>query len=113
MAKRKSNALHPSKAVRLVEILIAEGKIIARDIERYLEIDDLEDRLKALRGGGELPVPHARANTAKSKKRVKKAVSAKVAATRRIQGQYIAHLRKFPKTARGKFQQIARTESRE
>src|SRR5947199_8027581 len=100
MSKRKKNALHPSKAVRLVEILIAEGKIIARDIERYLEIDELEDRLKALRSGGEVPVSHARAkNAAQGKKRVKKAVSAKVAATRRIQGQYIAHLRKFPKTA--------------
>ena len=53
MPKRKKNPLHPSKAVRLVEILIAEGKIIARDIERYLEIDELEDRLKALRGRGD------------------------------------------------------------
>src|SRR5947199_10435797 len=107
MSKRKKNALHPSKAVRLVEILIAEGKIIARDIERYLEIDELQDRLKALRGGGEVPVPHAKARSGKRKQRARKPVSAAVAATRRVQGKYIAHLRKFPKTARGKFQKIA------
>jgi hypothetical protein len=49
----------------------------------------------------------------KRKSGAKRAVSAEVAATRRVQGQYIAYLRKFPKTARGKFQKNARTKSRE
>jgi hypothetical protein len=93
--------------MRVVQGLIAEGKILTRDIERILEIDELENRLRALRGGGEVPVPHVKAKSAK------KAVSAAVAATRKVQGQYIAHLRKFPKAAREKFQKIAREDSRE
>jgi hypothetical protein len=109
MTNRKTSALSPANAVRLVEYLIAEGKIIARDIARYLEIDQLEQRLRALRG---TEVPHVRA-ARRPKKKAKRPVSPEVAATRKIQGQYIAHLRKFPKTARGKFQKIARTKSRE
>jgi hypothetical protein len=117
MPRRKRSALSPANAVRLVEFLIAEGKLADHEIARLLHIAELEDRLIALRsggGGGSGPIPFRNTKTAaKRKSRPKRAVSAEVAATRRIQGQYIAHLRKFPKTARGKFQKIARTKSRE
>jgi hypothetical protein len=50
---------------------------------------------------------------ARLRRLLKKAVSAEVAATRKLLGQNLAHLRRFPKTARSKFQKIARTKSRE
>ena len=92
-------------------MLLREGRIIAQDIGRYLHIAELEDRLRALRGKVSDPV--ARRSAKKTAKRAKRAVSAEVAATRKVQGQYIAHLTKFPKSQRVKFQKIARTESRQ
>jgi uncharacterized protein YceH (UPF0502 family) len=94
-----------------VELLIEEGKILAHDVARYLHIAELEDRLSTLRS--RVPGPFARKLAKKPTKRAKRAVSAEVAATRKVQGQYIAHLTKFPKNQRGKFQKIAREESRE
>ena len=111
MPKRKSSAFNPTNAGRLIEILIEEGRIATHEIARYLNIAELEDRLKALRG--EVPARFARRPATKKAKRAKRPVSAQVAATRKVQGHYIAHLTKFPKNARGKFQQIARQESRE
>ena len=111
MPRRKRSALSPANAVRLVEFLIEEGKILAHDIARYLHITELEDRLKVLRG--KVPGPFARKPAKIAAKKAKRAVSAEVAATRKVQGQYIAHLTKFPKNQRGKFQKIAREESRE
>jgi hypothetical protein len=100
--------------MRLIQILIDDGKIFAHDVARYLHIADLEEKLRALRGGGAVPVPHSRQKDGrKRKRRVGKPVSAAVVATRKLQGQYIAHLRKFPKTSRSRFQKIARTKSRE
>jgi hypothetical protein len=114
MPRSKKSALTPANALRLIQILIDEGKILAHDVARYLHIAELEDKLRSLRGGGEVPVPHAKSKDARKRtQRAKKPVSAAVAATRKLQGQYIAHLRKFPKTARSKFQKIARTKSRE
>jgi hypothetical protein len=114
MPRPKKSALTPANAVRLIQTLIDEGRILAGDVARYLHIAELEDRLRSLRGGGEVPVPHARQRAGgERKRRASKPVSAAVVETRRLQGQYIAHLRKFPKTARAKFQKIARTKSRE
>ena len=109
--KRRRHIPNPSE---ILDILVHAAKVSWAEIDRLIEIDALERRLKALRGGGEVPVPHTRTkNGAKGKRRAKSTVSPAVAATRKVQGQYIAHLRKFPKTARGKFQKIARTKSRE
>ncbi|HYS53813.1 MAG TPA: hypothetical protein VER58_08655 [Thermoanaerobaculia bacterium] len=114
MPRRKRRVVSPANAVRLVEFLIAEGKLAAHQIAQFLRIAELEKRLKALRGGGEVPVPHGRVKSrARGKNRPRRAVSAEVVATRKIQGRYIAYLRKFPKTARAKYQKIARTRSRE
>ena len=101
--------------MHILQELVREGKILAHDIARYLHIAELQARLARLRAeNGQVPVPHVETKkAAKTKRRAKKAVSAEVAATRRVQGQYIAHLTKFPKTARWKFQKIAREDSRE
>jgi hypothetical protein len=37
--------------MRLIQILIDEGKILAHDVARYLHIAELEEKLRALRGG--------------------------------------------------------------
>lgn len=108
MAKRKKSALSPSNAVRFVRALIAEGKIIARDIQRYLEIDALEQRLKALRG-----VRRPRSQKPQRKRRTKRTVSAEGRASRQLQGKYIAYIRRFPKSGRAKYQTIAKKQGRE
>src|ERR1700736_4085777 len=110
MPKKKSrfHALNPAE---VLDVLVRAGKTTWAEITKMAEIADLERRLKALRG--EMPGPFTRKRVRKAAKRAKRAVSAEVVATRKIQGQYIAHLRKFPKNARGKFQKIARTKSRE
>src|SRR2546421_219048 len=54
--------------------------------------------------GGEVPVPQAGQKTeVNANARARKPVSVEVVASRELQGQYIAHLRKFPKTARENF----------
>ncbi len=111
MPRRKRSVLTPANAVRVLQTLIDDGKVLANDIARYLHIAELEDQLKTLRGV--VSVPFGKKRVGKAAKRARRPVSAKVVATRKIQGQYIAHLRKFPKSARGKFQKIARTRSRE
>jgi hypothetical protein len=100
--------------MRLIQILIDEGKILAHDVARYLHIAELEDRLAALRGGEKVRSPQTRHKDGRQRKtRARRPVSPAVAATRKLQGQYISYLRKFPKTARSKFQKIARTKSRQ
>jgi hypothetical protein len=97
--------------MRLIQILIDEGKILAHDVARYLHIAELEEKLRALRGG-ESSRSFREKRARKPVKSAKNAVFAEVAATRKLQGQYIAHLRKFP-SRHGKFQKIARMKSRE
>jgi hypothetical protein len=52
MPRPKKSALTPANALRLIQILIDEGKILAHDVARYLHIAELEEKLRSLRGGG-------------------------------------------------------------
>jgi hypothetical protein len=111
---RKKSRLSPETALHLVETLIEEGKLVGHEIARYLKIAELENRLRALRGG-EFPVPQLRAKRQgpTAAKRHKGPVSAKRQASQKLQGQYIAYLRQLPKSSRGKFQKMARQDGRE
>jgi hypothetical protein len=111
-----------SQAVFILERALKDRKLSGNDIRRYVgtladEIRELEERLASLKEAAVGSAKHATRKVGakiKTRKRaLRKAVSAEVVATRKLQGQYIAHLTKFPKTARGKFQKIARTKSRE
>jgi hypothetical protein len=120
--------LSPSRAVYVLERALADRKLSKADVNRYLagmteEIRGLEERLASLRDavvepvkrlahkveekvfGGDPPLP--------KKKRKHKAVSPEVAATRKIQGQYISLLSQVPKTKRAFYQKIAKAKGRE
>jgi hypothetical protein len=131
MPKRKKSFLSPSNAMRLVEMLIEEGKVLAQDIARYLHIANLEARLAKLRGNevrvrrsknsskakspksSKSPKTSKRAKPAKRAKRPKRRISAKGRRSYQLQGRYIAFIRRFPKNARGKYQKIAKEQGRE
>ncbi len=112
MPRRKRSVLSPANAVRLVEFLIDEGKILAHDIARYLHIAEIEARLRALRGG-EVPVPHAKAKTTRTRKRPRRAASPARQASMKLQGQYLSLIARLPKTKRARYQKIARENGRE
>ena len=111
--------------MRLVEMLIEEGKVLAQDIARYLHIAKLEARLAKLRGNevrvrrsknsskAKSPKTSKRAKPAKRAKRPKRKISAKGRRSYQLQGRYIAFIRRFPKNARGKYQKIAKEQGRE
>jgi hypothetical protein len=120
--------LSPSRAVYILERALADRKLSQADVNRYVagmteEIRGLEERLASLRDavvepvkrlaqkveervlGGDPPFP--------KKRRKQRAVSPEVAATRKIQGQYISLLNQVPKTKRTFYQKIAKAKGRE
>jgi hypothetical protein len=111
MPKRKRSAVTRTNAARILEMLVEEGKILAHDIARYLKIAEVEDRLRMLRGG-EVPVTHRRGKNHRNVK-MKRSISVAGRKSYRIQGRYIAYIRRFPKAARSKYRKIAKNQGRE
>jgi hypothetical protein len=110
----------PRNPSEILEILVSAGRITWGEIARITEMADLERRLKELKAaigirGGEVPVPHLKADRRgpKRAKRRKGPVSAERRASQKLQGQYIAHIRQLPKSARAKFQKLAKEDGRE
>jgi hypothetical protein len=122
MAKQRRR-LAPGDAVRVLQGLLREGKIAAHDIARHLEIAELEERLAILHGkdaSSHGPTARSRrasepavSETASQARKRKRRVSSEGRASYRIQGQYIAYLRRFSKHVRAKYQQLAREHGRE
>jgi hypothetical protein len=129
--KSASRSWSPSQAVFILERALKDRKLSAADIRGYIgsiadEIRSIEKRLASLKDtavesvtrvlgrGGEVPVPHVRSRRArKGPRRAKRAVSPEVAASRKLQGQYIAAIRQIPKIRRKKFAAIAKKDGRE
>jgi hypothetical protein len=133
MARRRKTApvsFSPAQAVFILERATADRKLSRADVRSYLaqmgeEISSLEARLASLRHaavdpvkrfvhkveekvmGGDQPFP-----LKKRKKRVKR-VSAEVAASRKLQGQYLSLFRQIPKTKRPTYQKLSKAEGRE
>jgi len=117
MAKRV-RALSPSNALSVLQGLVREGKIAAQDIARHLQIAELEERLAILRGQAgrrsNVRRPHSsESSVAANARKGKRRVTAAGRASYRIQGQYIAYLRRFSMQVRAKYQKIAREQGRE
>jgi len=114
-------ALNGSQAKYILEKLIDERSVTAADVRRHLagmwsEMSVLEKRIAELRGimGSVHPVRRAKAVVQRVVKRVKRqAKTPEAAASRRLQGQYIAYIRQIPKTRRKRFAAIAKKDGRE
>ena len=108
--------LSPSHAKQILQDLIRDGKVLAADIARSLEIRKLEERLQALRGGGgrrgRRPGTTAKA-AAGGRKRRQRPLTAQQRASRQLQGRYLGLIRQIPAGQRGRYAKIAKDKGRE
>ncbi len=118
--RRPGSKISTSDAHEFLQHLIREGKVLASDIGRYLEIRKLEERLAALRGGtGRRPGrPPGGGNAQKpaaagGRKRRKRRLTAKGLASRQLQGRYLGLIRQIPASQRSKYTKIAKEKNRE
>jgi hypothetical protein len=102
----------PAQAQYLVGRLVADKVVSAATLRRMAkdmddEVEALERRLALLKGA---IASTSRRGAVKPKSR---GVSASVAASRRLQGQYLGLIRQFPASQRGQFKKIAASKGRE
>lgn len=122
----KVPALTASQARYILEKLIDEKTVTAADIRRHVsgmweEMNALEKRIAELRGiaSNVHPIRAAKrtasrvASSVTRTGRKARRVSAEVMASRKLQGQYIAAIRRVPKSQRAKYAKIAKEEGRE
>ncbi len=112
--------LTANQARYILEKLIDDGTVSAADVRRHLagmwqEMSFIEKRLAELRGSAR-PVKHpsttVRAVMKRARRRRRRVVSPEVAASQRIQGQYLGLMRQIPEGDRRRFQDIARVNGR-
>ena len=117
----KVPALTVSQAIYVLEKLIDEHSVSAADVRRHLagmwrEMNFLEKRLSELRSmvGSVHPVRRAKRAIRRVAARVKRvAKTPEAAASRKLQGQYIAYIRQIPKRGRKRFADMAKKNGRE
>jgi len=115
--------LSPSQAQQILQALINDRRISAGELNRYLEIQRLEERLQSLRSGGGMigrPVrrgwsgaTQATAGQGGRRRRRRPAVTAEQAASRQLQGRYLALVRQIPASRRSQYAKIAKDRGRE
>jgi len=137
---QSSGSLSPGQASYVLERLIADRRISAGEVNRYIgdmgrEISDLERRLQALRaatGGGAAagsaprrrgrppgrPAAAAASPTAaprrrRGRRRRGAAITAEQLASRKLQGKYLSLIRQIPASRRGQYSRIAKEKGRE
>jgi len=114
-------ALTGSQALYILEKLVDQKKVSAADVRAQLagmwqEMNFLENRLSELLGmvGSVHPVRAAKKVAKRVVARAKRAAKTpEAAASRKLQGQYIAYIRQIPKRGRKRFAEIARKNGRE
>ena len=111
--------LTANQARYILEKLIDEGQVSAADVRRHLagmwqEMTFIEKRLSELQGAAQ-PVRHpVRAvRSAVKQRRRRRNASPEVAASQRLQGQYLGLIRQVPEGDRKRFQDIAKEKGRE
>ena len=110
---RRATAFDDAHAI--LQQLINEGRVSAADVTRCREIQQLEQRLAALRGGtggmrrrGRPPATAARRPSA-----ALSALSPQQRASRQLQGRYLALVRQIPASKRARFGQMVKQKGRE
>lgn len=122
--RRTSSArLSPSQAQQILETLIKEGRISSGDLNRYVEIQKLEERLQSLRGGGGMrgrrpgwraAAPAAPAGAPKGRRRRRRGpITAEQLASRQLQGRYLGLIRQISASQRARYAKIAKDKGRE
>lgn len=101
--------LSPSQALYVLDRLVRERRVNGREVskmasEMSAEIADLERRLEMLRGS---------TAPARGGRRSSRPVNAAVAASRRLQGEYMGLMRHITGRERARIKQIAATKGRE
>jgi hypothetical protein len=108
--------LSANHAKQILQDLIRDGKVLAGDIARSLEIRKLEERLQALRSGGgrrgRRPATAAKP-AASGRKRRQRPLTAQQRASRQLQGRYLGLIRQIPASQRGRYAKIAKAKGRE
>ena len=125
--------LTPGQACYVLDRMIAERRVSAGEVSRYVgdmqrEIGELERRLQSLRaasgGGGAAPAVRGRrgrppaaqkgaAVAAPRKRRRRAAITPEQLASRQLQGRYLGLIRQIPASKRGQYQKIAKDKGRE
>ncbi|HEU4521110.1 MAG TPA: hypothetical protein VFT12_03845 [Thermoanaerobaculia bacterium] len=117
--------LNPGQAAYVLERMVADRRISARDVSRYVsemqrEISELENRLMSLRqasSSSSTASSRGRGSRAAAKAgatpRRRSRVSAEQAASRKIQGRYLGLIRQIPASRRAHFQKVAKDRGRE
>ncbi len=121
--KRTSSGLRlsPSQAQQVLRSLVNDGRISTTDLNRYLEIQQLEERLQSLRSGGGRPgrPPGWRTAAAKPaprgrrRRRRRGPITAEQLASRQLQGRYLGLIRQIPKSQRARYAKTAKDRGRE
>jgi hypothetical protein len=101
--------LNPSQALYVLDRLVRERRVNGREVakmasEMNAEIADLERRLEMLRGSS---------GSVRGSRRSSRPVNAAVAASRRLQGEYMGLMRHITGRERARIKQIAATKGRE
>ena len=128
---RQMSTLSPGQASYVLERIVKDRRVSARDVDRYVaemkrEIEELERRLQNLReasGGGNgttaggrrrgRPPASASAGEAAPARRAKKRITAGQRASRQLQGRYLGLIRQIPASRRAQYQKIAKEKGRE
>jgi hypothetical protein len=111
---RKSLNLTATHAAQAIHVLIADGKIAARDVTAALKrreemIHDLRHRLAALEGGPQAkdgPFAMTTDVARRGRRRTRPKLSAARRAALKLHGRYIGSVRTLPKAAKAKIKAL-------
>ena len=119
MARPRKSApqLSPGQASYVLERMVADRRVSAGEINRYVsemqrEIDHLQARLESLRqaSGGSRP---SRSEPVPRRGRRSARITPEQRASRKLQGRYLGLIRQIPASRRASFQKTARERGRE
>lgn len=118
MVKAALPNLTPAQATYVLQELVRDRKLTYNDIVGMVarmrnEIKELEARLAQLRNAAPDATPARGARSERAARQPSRRAQGTQAASRKVQGHYLALLRQIPKPQRGKYQAIAREQSRE
>lgn len=111
------SGLTPGQALYVVDRMVKERRVSGRDVARMAsemnqEIADLERRLAQLRADSGVRAS-ARRGSARPTRRKSRPVTAAVAASRRLQGEYMGLMRHLTSRERVRVKKIAAEKGRE